>query len=140
MAFIKNSEREKLVKKTNQSYGLRKFIITAEIILLLAFIAVTIVSAYFTSTWTDDVKPCPWAWFEVADGKIVGLSVVGWAMFVAAIIVAALGITSLILTWTLKSPKDTRAKMDKLASSALSGKRASKKTAKVVRSRTSIEE
>lgn len=135
MAFIKDSERKALIKKTEQKYGARKFLITLELFLLLGFIAVTIVSAIKTAQGDEN-----WSWFLVEDGVIKNLTMVGWIMLVVAAIVLGLGIASLILTWTLKSPSQIKANINKLNSSALSGKRIKgKKAVEVTKSRTTIQ-
>lgn len=138
MAFIKQTEREKLIKKTEQNYGLRKFLITAEIILLIGFIVVTFLSFFFSRQGGEEAKI--WEWFQEDDGKITGLTPMGIGMLIWAIIVAGLGIASLILTWTLRSPKTIKKTINKLNSSALSGKRTKgKRAVDVARSRTTIQ-
>ena len=141
MAFIKNTEREGLIKKINKSYGFRKFLITIEIFLLVGFIVMTFLSLYFTrKAGTEETV---WSWFDTDDtGKITGLTGMGIGMLVWAIVAAILALVSLILTWTLKSPKDTKAKMNKLESSALSGKRVKKSeiATEVTRSRSTLKE
>lgn len=141
MAFIKNTEREGLIKKINKSYGFRKFLITIEIFLLVGFIVMTFLSFYFTQKGGAGADI--WEWFKRdADDKITGLAPMGIGMLVWAIVAAILALVSLILTWTLKSPKDTKAKMNKLESSALSGKRVKKSeiATEVTRSRSTIKE
>lgn len=137
MAFIKQSERERLVKKTEQNYGLRKFIITAEIILLIGFIVMTFLSIMKSN---PDEPENVWNWFKYNGGKPEALAPMGIGMLVWAIVIAVFGITSLILTWTLRSPKAIKKTINKLNSSALSGKKTKgKRAVDVTRSRTTIE-
>ncbi|MCQ3908801.1 MAG: hypothetical protein MJ200_04700 [Mycoplasmoidaceae bacterium] len=44
MAFIKNTERQSLIKKINQSYALKKILLLVEIVALIGFIIVTFFS------------------------------------------------------------------------------------------------
>ncbi len=138
MPFIKKTEREKDVKTTEQTYGLRKLIISGEIILLIGFIVMTFLSI-MKSNPEDEANI--WNWFKYnIEGKPEALAPMGIGMLVWAIVVAVFGITSLILTWTLKSPKATKKTINKLNSSALSGKRTKgKRAVDVTRSRTTIE-
>lgn len=136
MAFIKQTEREKLIKKTEQNYGLRKFLITAEIALLLGFFVVSFLSFFFEAKGLKE-----WGWFEYDAGQVItGLTPLGIGMLAWAIVVAGLGIASLVLTWTLRSPKTIKKTINKLNSSALSGKRTKgKRAVDVARSRTTIQ-
>lgn len=102
----------------------------------------TFLSLYFTRKGGAGADI--WEWFkeEGEPAKITGLTPMGIGMLVWAIVAAILALVSLILTWTLKSPKDTKAKMNKLESSALSGKRVKKSeiATEVTRSRSTIKE
>lgn len=133
MAFIKDSERKKLIKKTEQKYGVRKFLITLELILLLGFMAIVFTSLYMTEAKHDET----WQWITSIDP--IKLTPLGIGIIVWAVVVVGLGIASLVLTWTLKSPKQIKENLNKLNSSALSGKRIKgKKAVEVTRSRTTI--
>ncbi|MBQ0045444.1 MAG: hypothetical protein KBS35_00955 [Mycoplasma sp.] len=107
MAFITNEKRQSLIKKINQSYGLKKALVLIEIVALIAFIIVT-----FLSLYKD------WQWFEGDK-----LTTLGIGMMVAAAIIVVLGLISVILVFTLRSPKSVKKDMKTLESSALSGKR-----------------
>ena len=131
MAFIKETERRSLIKKINQSYGLKKFLLLIEIIALIGFIIVT-----FLSEMKIKQGETNWAWFDESDK----LTTLGIGMLVYAAIIAVLGIISVILVFTIKSPKNVIKTNKKLESSALSGKRVYKtQTAgEVMRSRTTM--
>lgn len=137
MAFIRDIERKKLIRKTEQNYGLRKFLITGEITLLLGFIVMTFISFYKVR---QDGQESIWQWFTYDDGqKIKGLTEMGIGMLVWAIVIVVFGIVSLVLTWLLKSPKTIKETISKLNSSALSGKRTKgKRAVDVAKSRTTI--
>lgn len=135
MAFIKNTERESLIKKVNKSYGFRKFLITAEIILLIGFIVMTFVSGYF---WGKQGQE--WAvWYDQTTNKLQPL---GIGMLVWACVIVVFGLVALILTWTLKSPKDVKKEINKLETSALSGKKVkrSQTATDVIKTRTTVKE
>lgn len=131
MAFIKNTERQSLIKKINQSYALKKILLLIEIIALIGFIVVTFLSEMYVKEGNNK-----WAWFTDDDK----LTSVGIGMLVYAIVIAILGITSVVLVFTIRSPKDVIKTNKKLESSALSGKRVYKtQTAgEVMRSRTTM--
>lgn len=134
MAFIKNQERKSLIRKINQSYTLRKIVILLEIILLIGFIVISFVS------WRNrgESPNSPWAWFT--DDK--KLTTLGICMAALAAIIGFFGVISIILIFTIKSPKQVINVNKKLESSALSGKKISKKhnAIKVMKSRTTIKE
>lgn len=132
MAFISNKERATLIKKTNKSYAFKKFLLLIDIIALVVFVVMTFVS------WYMGIKKgeAGWDWFKT-DG---GLTSLGIGMLIFAIAVVALGIVSVVLVFTIKSPKNT-IKMNKtLESSALSGQKVYKgtKATEVMRSRTTM--
>ena len=117
MAFIANKTRESLIKRINKSYKFRKFLISIEIILLIGFIVMAFLSTYYQRQ-NPDTKT--WSWFNSDTKKLTDM---GWLMLAWAAVIAILGIIALILTWTLKSPSDVKKDINKLESSALSGKR-----------------
>lgn len=132
MAFISNKERATLIKKTNKSYAFKKFLLLIDIVALVAFVVMTFVSWYMGVREKQE----GWDWFK-ADG---GLTTLGIGMLIFAIAVVALGVVSVVLVFTIKSPKNT-IKMNKtLESSALSGKKVYKgtKATEVMRSRTTM--
>ncbi|XQP55070.1 MAG: hypothetical protein ACOQNV_02965 [Mycoplasmoidaceae bacterium] len=128
MAFIKNTERQSLIKKINKSYAFKKFLLLIEILALIGFIVVTFIS------WLQG-----WEWFS-KDGDKITLTNLGVGMLAYAIIIAILGIVSVILVFTIKSPKNVIKTNKKLESSALSGKRVykSQTAGDVMRSRTTM--
>lgn len=132
MAFIKETERKSLIKKINQSYGLKKFLLLIDIVALVAFVVMTFVSWYIGSKQGQQ----GWDWFN-SDGSLTGL---GLGMLIFAIIIVVLGIISVILVFTIRSPKNTIKMNKKLESSALSGKRVykSQTAGEVMRSRTTL--
>lgn len=120
MAFISNEKREGLIRKINQSYGVKKAIVLIEIVALIAFIVLTFISLYKCNTGHDN-----WAWFKQAsdDENTYVLTGLGIDMMVYAVLLGILGIISVVLVFTLKSPKTVKKDMKTLESSALSGKR-----------------
>lgn len=118
MAFISNKKREGLIKNVNQSYGWKKALVLLEIILLIAFIVVAFVS-WYKANGNPESK---WAWIG-ADDKLTSL---GIGMLAAACIVCALGVATVVLVFTLRSPKSIKKDIKTLESSALSGKKIKK--------------
>ncbi|XQP55952.1 MAG: hypothetical protein ACOQNY_00960 [Mycoplasmoidaceae bacterium] len=116
MAFITNEKREGLIKRINESYTVKKLLMSLEIVLLIAFIVLTFISIYETDRGVEG-----WNWFE--GDKLTGL---GIGMLIYAIVIALLGGTSLVLIFTIRSPKSIKDDVKKLESSALSGKKIKK--------------
>lgn len=117
MAFITNEKRESLIKRINASYTVKKLLMLIEIVLLITFIVLTFVSLYKTEKDPESL----WRWFD--GDKLTGL---GIGMLVYAIVIALLGGTSLVLIFTIRSPKSIKNDVKTLESSALSGKRIKK--------------
>lgn len=131
MAFIKNTERAELIKKTNKSYAVKKLLLLVDIVALLVFVVMVFVS------WMLGTKSEGWAWF---DGD--KLTTLGAGMLAFAIIIVALGIVCVVLVFTIKSPKKTIEMNKKLESSALSGKRVykSQTAGEVMKARTTMKD
>lgn len=115
MAFITNKKRQSLIKRINESYGLKKALVLIEIIALAAYIVVTFLSMYYGK---DNPN---WEWIDNGE-----LTTLGIGMVVAAAIIVVLGIISVILIFTIRSPKSIKKDIKTLESSALSGKKVSK--------------
>ena len=116
MAYISNKERDALVKKTFNSYTFRKLIIIFEVALLFSYIVLTFLSFYFTTKNNDS----SWEWIKEKDGLFTSL---GWGMFFVGLVVICLGIVSIVLVFTIKSPDKIRKVINKLDSSPLPGKK-----------------
>ena len=145
MAFISNKEREQRVKRSNQSYGLRKAFIAATVaslIVLVVFAIIIIVShvsliAKYQTMGSqsahdlirDMADPskvllplitCN----ELSDGGFeTALSPFGWFLSIWALLTLGLSIVSLILMLNMKSPKAAKENINILQESALSGKK-----------------
>ncbi len=111
MAFIKQTEREHLIKNVNRSYAIKKLLLLIDILALIAFVVMVFVSAYLAE------KDTSWEWFDI-HGKLTNL---GIGMLIFAIAVVVLGVISLVLVLTIRSPKAIKKDIKKLESSALSG-------------------
>jgi len=122
MAFITEKKRESLIKKINKSYGFRKFLMVIEMLALFAFIVVVFLQG------TGTIKQA-----YMADNKLTGF---GIGMLVWAIIMAILGLITMILILTLKSPKTVMKEVSHLESSARGGRRQSKSSAAAYKDRT----
>lgn len=109
MAFISNEKREDLIKKVNKGYGFRKFILLLDIILLTGFMIVAFLSWY----WQGD-----WAWAK--DGALTPF---GQGMLGVAAFIVVLGLVSVILLFTIKSPRSVKEEIKTLESSPLAGKK-----------------
>ncbi len=119
MAYISNKERDSLIKKTFNSYTARKIIIIFEVILLIAYIVMSFLSFYWWKKDIDASVETKWAWFK--DGDNFDFTLLGWIMLSAGIVAAILGIASIILIFTIKSPDKIRQVINKLDSSPLPG-------------------
>lgn len=123
MAFITNEKRESLISKVNQSYAVKKLIVLVEILALITFIVLTFVSLYNSN------KNGTWQWFQesLQEGKdVYSLTALGIGMTIYAVLLGILGIVSVVLVFTIKSPKTVKKEIKTLESSALSGKRIKK--------------
>lgn len=116
MAFITNEKREGLIKNVNQSYAWKKALVLLEIIFLIAFIVMAFIS------WNKAYDDPDWAWIG-GDDKLTNL---GIGMLVAGCIVCALGVVTVVVVFTLRSPKSIKKDIKTLESSALSGKKINK--------------
>jgi len=125
MAFITEKKRESLIKKVNKSYGFRKFLMIIEMALLIGFIVVAFLS--FTGK-------AP-AWYETNKLTNFGIGMLVWA-----VIMTVLGLITLILILTLKSPKQVTAQVSHLESSARGGRKQSKSSAAAYKERTRVKE
>lgn len=111
MAFIKQTEREQLIKNVNRSYAVKKVLLLVDIVALITFVVMTFVSFFLESTAKD------LSWFD-ASGALTGL---GWGMLVLAAATVVLGVVCVVLVFTIRSPKGIKKDIKKLESSALSG-------------------
>lgn len=112
MAFISNTERNKLISKTQKTYWWRKFIITFTLILTIAYAALATISALAHPIWAD--------WLKDKDGKTV-LTDFGLGMVIVGFFIVFWSIFSFIALWTMRSPAKVIQYVDKLQSSALQG-------------------
>jgi len=116
MAFIKQKEREKQVKKINQKYGFRKFLILAEILLIILWFVVLLCF----ELKVGDMKN----WHIIGtDNKLTKF---GWMVVVGAFIIVALGVICIVFVFTFADPYKTKNRIAKLQSSAISGKKINK--------------
>lgn len=157
MAYITNKKRNSLVKSINGSYTFRKILILITVILTLGFIAITVVSfwkwleagASVTTGTPRDVLEAQinqgWSWFQLVgeswteEELTFTLSPLGWGMVVWAAIILLGSVFSVILTFTMKSPKAVRKEVKTLESAALSGKKLTSKdiSTHIMKERTS---
>lgn len=131
MAFISDKDRTSLIKKINRSYAFKKFLLLVEILALICFIIVSFVS------WMNVANGnAGWSWFTPEKT----LTTLGIGMAVYAAIIGVLGIVSVILIFTIKSPKGVIKQNKTLEASALSGKKIknSETAGDVMRARTTI--
>lgn len=135
MPFISNEERYKTIKKINKGNGGRKAVVTITLFLWLAYFVLFIVSSYLYSSQPDKFPFFDWTGDIDPTGKGTGMSIFGICMIVVAILILVLNIISTIITWSFPSPRDVTKKVNKLASSALSGKRTDKRVYKNVKER-----
>ncbi len=135
MPFISNEERYKTIKKINKGNGGRKAVVTITLFLWLAYFVLFIVSSYLFSIDKDKYYFFNWAGDIDVSGKGTGMSVFGICMIIIAMLILALNIISTIIVWSFSSPKDVTKKVNKLASSAISGKRTDKRVYKNVKER-----
>lgn len=116
MAFIKNTEREKLIKNVNRSYAVKKLLLLIDIVALVAWVVLVFVSFYKEGNGDTN-----WSWFQGSD--VTGL---GIGMIIYAVAVVALGIVCVVLVFTIRSPKAIKKDIKTLESSAISGKKINK--------------
>ena len=133
MPFISNAERERLIEKLQRTSGGRKFIIILTIILFTAFTTLISLSLVLSASIHEND-----AWYAIiksTEGNKIDLTPFGWAMFVVAVLAIVLGLYSIIILFTMKSSKKVYQEASALASTPLSGRRTTRKTAKEARSR-----
>ena len=140
MAYITNKERARRVKSSNQSYGLRKVIISITVGLLILLTIFTIVTAVNMTNKLRELKlleitgdevikqlcSVPLSLFTCAEqGETFTTSLSGFGYFMVILAVATIGmaIVSLILMLTMQSPKAAKKNMNVLQGAALSGKK-----------------
>lgn len=142
--FISNKERNKRVRQSNQSYGLRKIFITLTVVSLVVLVVFAILTiATFGNVAKEFADGGSHAGGTAADMlRIIGeqpfsiiaaakegttlkvtLSGFGWFMAIWAVVTLALAIVSLVLMLTMKSPKAAKANINRLQSAAISGKK-----------------
>lgn len=116
MAFIKEKDREKQIKKINKKYGFRKFLLLVEIIGLVAFFAVYVLNELGYLNGGTPFK-------YLVDKQLTPF---GWAMFISAAILIILGIVSVVFIFTFEDPYKVKNRVSKLQSSAIGGKKINK--------------
>ena len=133
MPFISNTERERRIEKLQRTSGGRKFIIILTIILFTAFTTLITLSLVLSASIQENN-----AWYTIIKSinqNKIDLTPFGWAMFVVAVLAIVLGLYSIIILFTMKSSKKVYQEASALASTPLSGRRTTRKTAKEARSR-----
>lgn len=142
MAYLASKERESLIRRVNKSYAFRKILITVAVVALIAFIAVTIVSFFqWVKTGVDlandniDAKElvrrqcdeCGMSWLHVSelhgDDTKITLSNFGIGMVIWAGLLILMGIWSIVLTFSAKSPSAVTEEVVQLASSPVAGRK-----------------
>lgn len=144
--YITNKERNKRVRQSNQSYGLRKLFVSLTVgalLLLIVFGIVTIVSYAnaakdllahdSTMSGQDFIKKIcelplsifTWSSNGASEFKVMP-SPFGWFVMIWAAVTVGLSIVSLVLVILMKSPKAAKANLSRLQSAALSGKKLDK--------------
>lgn len=143
MAYLASKERESLIKKINKSYGFRKVLISLTVLALIAFIAVTVVSffqwvktgievANNTDIPREEIiihqcADCSMSWLHVSEvsgnNATITLSNFGIGMVIWAGVIVLMGILSVILTFTVKSPSKITEEVVELASTPVAGKK-----------------
>jgi len=118
MAFIKQKDREKQVKKINQKYGFRKFLVLIDLVLAIVLVVLIFLNAY--GLLADNHEP-------LAGYNENGLTWWGWLVITWINVVIILGIIAIIFIFTFEDPNKTKARIAKLQSSAISGKKINKK-------------
>lgn len=111
MAFISAKERNKDVEKISRSYKFRKFFISINIILLIAYIIMLVVSIVAGWQLIDTTKSLP-----------SSITTIGIIFLSIACCLLVLSFISLILTITIRDPNQTVKVVNKLRSSAIGGK------------------
>lgn len=129
MAFISAKERNKNVEKISRSYKFRKFFISINIILLIAFIVMLIVSILIPSWKLIDTSAT--STDKITTTGIIFVSI-GSCLLVMSFI-------SLILTITIRDPNQTVKVVNKLRSSAIGGKQNSSNSSQNVADRLKAE-
>lgn len=129
MAFISAKERNKNVEKISRSYKFRKFFISINIILLIAFIVMLIVSILIPSWKLIDTSAT--STDKITTTGIIFVSI-GSCLLVMSFI-------SLILTITIRDPNQTVKVVNKLRSSAIGGRQNSSNSSQNVADRLKAE-
>lgn len=125
MAYISNKERGLLIKKTSNSYAFKKFLVILELLLLIGFVVVTFLSIYFTSIHTknsdEDHVIHGWTWSFISPDSKIKFTAFGWVMLSVGMLTIFLGIISIFVVFSIKSPYVITKSIDKLDSSPVPG-------------------
>lgn len=138
MAYITNKEREKTIKKINKGNGGRKIFVIMNLFLWLAFVTIFVVCAFLyekaSAGGVADNQYWYLSWNNIihdnGDGTSTWLmpegsqiSLYGLLMVIFLCVLVASNIISTIIIISFESARKVTGKVNKLASSALSGKR-----------------
>ncbi len=142
--YITNKERNKRVRQSNQTYGLRKLFITLAVVALVVLVVFAIASLVQVadvikqhevsrgSDWDlieqlcNEIPLSLFHWSDTDAGHYVTLSGFGIFMSVWAVVTVGLSVVALIFVLAMKSPKAAKANLNRLESAALSGKKLEK--------------
>ncbi|WEK82836.1 MAG: hypothetical protein L3I91_01720 [Mycoplasma sp.] len=140
MAFISDKTRSKLVNSvTKYTVGRKVFLITS-VILTVVYLFILLASIFATA-FTDKLDGIikDFVFYNVGtDNKIV-FTTLGWVMLVTGCVCLVSLLLSIFITFSIPSPHKVKMNIDKLASSAIGGKRISnsESKSKVVKERFS---
>ena len=141
MAFISNKERNKRVKQSNQSYGLRKLFISITVgllVLLVIFGSLTMIKtagiakdfadggAHAGGTldqFFDALAADPLSVIGKNSAGEFGISAFGIILAIITVLTLAFSVVSLVLVLTMKSPKAAKKNINVLQGAAISGKK-----------------
>ena len=141
MPYISNKERAKTIKKINKGNGGKKSLVTVTLFLWVAIVAFFIISSYLYSSDPDKFWFFSWVMNETYSQKIntnawsINMSPYGVCMMCGGVILLALTVLSTIVVWCFPSPANVTKKVNKLASSAISGKKSDRNSTKNVKER-----
>lgn len=140
MAFISNKTRSKLVKSVTKYTTGRKIFLVTSIVLSCTYLFVLLISI-FVSVFTDELNNIvkQFVLYDINKRGIDALTSLGWVMLVTGCICFLALLVSVIIGFSIPSPHKVKTNIDKLASSAIGGRKidGSDSTTKVVQERFS---
>ena len=155
MPYITNQKRAHLAKQTNQSYTVRKIIISIAVLSLIVLVvfAIVCIGTYvpilMDPKWRTESAlsrdlllalaeaPLPLVVITHPEGAEWGTALSGFSYFMIiwTIVTLALSIASMVLMLTMRSPKATRKGINTMQGAALSGKKLGKNATQTYRER-----